>query len=401
MQPLKTQAQQLGRDPSAPDISTLAKRFAEPLRGEEPIAPRPVAAKPTPVPHAPGLPETQELAAYEISLPAAVRAKPWLHLNRKAAISAAALSALLPLALLALWLWQDTPAERTAEGAAPAVEGTAQAASPEPAQRQTSLEVALTSPERIEADTGATVGFPIVIDATAALPARSIVAVTALPEGAAFSEGRPYGAGGWSFHPDETGDVHLRLPAQSSVSDIRLELIAGDGTVLAQSETQLSVTPAPVAAAPVAAITPELATAAPEPLSESDEVIETTGSIASVPAPARKANTAAAESDLKVNKVKAVTIPAPRASRPHDGAYALAPPQDEPQTGGEWMVTKTAVDMHAKALQSSETVKVAEKGVKLRVTARDKNWIQVHDPKSSTTGWIYNRFLTPADPPAQ
>jgi hypothetical protein len=96
--------------------------------------------------------------------------------------------------------------------------------------------------------------------------------------------------------------------------------------------------------------------------------------------------------------VKVVTIAPPQPTRPHDGAYALGSPADEP---GEWMETKTAVDMHAKAEQTSETVKVAEGGVKMRVTARDKNWIQVSDPKSSTTGWIYNRFLQPADPPAQ
>ena len=65
------------------------------------------------------------------------------------------------------------------------------------------------------------------------------------------------------------------------------------------------------------------------------------------------------------------------------------------------MVTKAAVDIHAKAEQSSETVKVVDKGLKVRVTARDKNWVQVTDPKTSTTGWIYNRFLTPAEQVAQ
>ena len=90
-----------------------------------------------------------------------------------------------------------------------------------------------------------------------------------------------------------------------------------------------------------------------------------------------------------------------RDKKPYDGAYALGAPADEPDASAEWMVTKTAVDMHAKAEQKSETVKVAQGGIKVRVTARDKNWIQVHDPKSSTTGWIYNRFLTPAEPPAE
>jgi uncharacterized protein YgiM (DUF1202 family) len=100
-----------------------------------------------------------------------------------------------------------------------------------------------------------------------------------------------------------------------------------------------------------------------------------------------------------VRTVKVVTIAPPPPTSPHDGAYALGSPADK--ASAEWMVTKTAVDMHAKAQQSSETVRVAEGGVKMRVTARDKNWIQVTDPATSTTGWIYNRFLQPTDPPAQ
>jgi hypothetical protein len=321
----------------------------------------------------------------------------------------------LPASLFVLLLSQGTmtrdaksvpPAETTAASLASAT-GSAQ-----PEQASSRLQVALSSSERIEANAGEAVAFPIVIDATETLPARSIVTVTALPEGAEFSEGRPYGVTGWSLRPEETGALNLRLPAQSGDTKIRLELVAGDGTVLAQSETRLSVTPAPVASAPFIAdhIAGEpvagqpvagepVAAIATEP-SEPIASVETTGSIASVPVPTRKP-TVSADTSVKVNKVKAITIPAPRAARPHDGAYALAPAQEEPQAGGEWMVTKTAVDMHAKAQQSSETVKVADKGLKLRVTARDKNWVQVHDPKSSTTGWIYNRFLTPTDPPAQ
>jgi uncharacterized protein YgiM (DUF1202 family) len=121
-----------------------------------------------------------------------------------------------------------------------------------------------------------------------------------------------------------------------------------------------------------------------------------------VPLPQRKPTASVAEAQaVKVTKVKVVTIEPPQPTRPHDGAYALGSPADEPQASAEWLETKTAVDMHAKAEQSSETVKVAEGGVKMRVMARDKNWVQVTDPKTSTTGWIYNRFLQPADPPAQ
>jgi hypothetical protein len=400
VQSLKVLATEPATGPSAaPDISALAKRFVEPARGDEPAVPRPAFPKPTLVTQALNLPDMPVRSASEMRLSAAPQRK--RRLNRNAVVSAVVMLALIPLAVLFVRLWQDNVAPRAADGAAePAAAGSAT-----PGQQNSTLEVALSSPDRVEAKAGEAVAFPIVIDATAALPARSIVAVTALPEGATFSEGRPYGETGWSLRPDEIGDLQLRLPVQGSAADIRLELVAGDGTVLAQSETRLSVAPAPDAAQPVAAVSTDpfaavaTAPAATEP-SEQVEASERTGSIASVPAPIRKP-TASADSSVRVNKVKAVTIPAPRAARPHDGAYALAPAQDDPQTSGEWMVTKTAVDMHAKAEQRSDTVKVADKGLKVRVTARDKNWIQVHDPKSSTTGWIYNRFLTPADAPAQ
>jgi hypothetical protein len=42
-------------------------------------------------------------------------------------------------------------------------------------------------------------------------------------------------------------------------------------------------------------------------------------------------------------------------------------------------------------------LKVAEKGLKLRVAARK----QVTDPVTSANGWIYSRFPKRAEPPAQ
>jgi uncharacterized protein YgiM (DUF1202 family) len=67
----------------------------------------------------------------------------------------------------------------------------------------------------------------------------------------------------------------------------------------------------------------------------------------------------------------------------------------------EWVEIVSAVDMHARPQQSSKTVKVVEKGLKLRVAARDKKWVQVSDPATSASGWIYSRFLKPTEPPAQ
>ncbi|WP_141700510.1 hypothetical protein [Methyloceanibacter superfactus] len=134
----------------------------------------------------------------------------------------------------------------------------------------------------------------------------------------------------------------------------------------------------------------------PESAPPAEEIAqaEATGSIVeAAPAPQRRPA-------VKVNTVKTVAIAPPRETVPYDGAMALGSPA-EPQPAAEWMETKTAVDMHAKAEQSSETVKVADGGLKVRVTGRDRRWVQVTDPATSTTGWIYDRFLIPAEPPAQ
>ena len=308
------------------------------------------------------------------------------------------ITALLGIALVptAVLLWQRmpdgghevAPAEELSVVSAPASTSSAQ-----PEQRSSALEVALSSPDRIEANAGDVVDFPIAIDATAALPARSIVAITALPEGASFSEGRPYGVTGWSLRPDEIGGLRLRLPARSASSDMRLELVAGDGTVLAQSKSRLSVAPAPPQVATVddplsAEFAPseQTATAAAIESAPAEQVAtaEVTGSVAEAPPlpPQKPSSSAAHDSAPKVNTVKVVTIAPPSEAKPHDGGYGLGPATEAAQAPGEWMETKTAVDMHAKAQQSSETVKVAEGGLKVRVTGRDKRWVQVTDPAS-------------------
>ncbi len=54
-------------------------------------------------------------------------------------------------------------------------------------------EIVLTAPGRIEASTGDELDFDIAIDSAEVLPARSVIAIRAMPEGATFSQGRPYG----------------------------------------------------------------------------------------------------------------------------------------------------------------------------------------------------------------
>ena len=210
-----------------------------------------------------------------------------------------------------------------------------------------------------------------------------------------MSAGRPYGVTGWSLRPDEISDLQLRMPARSGATDMRLELVAGDGTVLAQSETRLSIAPSPADTQMVSASASKSDRRGRN--SRGDGIRRQLTARAA----AEAGSVGRSRPAVKVNTVKVVTVPAPNPARPHDGGYGLGPATEAPQAPAEWMVTKAAVDIHAKAEQSSETVNVVDKGLKVRVTARDKNWVQVIDPKTSTTGWIYNRFLTPAEQVSQ
>ena len=83
---------------------------------------------------------------------------------------------------------------------------------------------------------------PIAIDSAEALPARSVIAIRAVPEGATFSQGRPYGTAEWNLTPDEIGDLKLKLPESASGgADLRVELMASDGTILASAITRLDI----------------------------------------------------------------------------------------------------------------------------------------------------------------
>ena len=93
------------------------------------------------------------------------------------------------------------------------------------------------------AKTGEELAFDITIDSADALPARSVIAIRAIPEGVTFSQGRPYGASEWSLTPDEIGDLKLEAAesANRRRSDLRVELMAADGTILASASTRLDV----------------------------------------------------------------------------------------------------------------------------------------------------------------
>lgn len=365
MQALRIQTIRPPKSPK-PDVVALASRFVEPLARENRPAPaQPASSRPRAVASFTGQPMGTGTQPNQKMAPAKpmARGKPGLPIN--VLISALVVIALVPSAILFVQLWRDM-------------------------MRPHSVTLPVTAPRTAERARPAGLDYP----------KKDSSRFEVKDNDGDAGDGAPGSAGGWSFASEETGALPLSVPGQSSKANMTLEPDAGDGTILAQPETQVSIAPAPAEVATVASLESnpfEQVAPAEQPTSEAPQSAADTP-----PPPERKPSSAVAEAPaVKVTKVKVVTIEPPQPTRPHDGAYALGSPADEAQAPAEWMETKTAVDMHAKAEQSSETVKVADKGLKLRVTARDKNWVQVNDSKSATTGWIYNRFLQPTEPPAQ
>jgi hypothetical protein len=139
-------------------------------------------------------------------------------------IAALVVVALVPNAILAGVFWFG------ATNAAPP-EPMAQAATMTPAPAmQTSLPAVLTAPATLEASAGEEIGFPIALDGTDGVPARSIIAIGGLPQGSLFSDGRPYGEAEWNLKSDQIGDLRLTLPDTANrESRLTIKLIAPDG----------------------------------------------------------------------------------------------------------------------------------------------------------------------------
>ena len=170
-------------------------------------------------------------------------------------ITALTVVSLIPAALLLMVLWQGGVSFPKLGGAAvaeddaqaPASQQAAAAATPAiPKTTRVEPDIALTAPVKLAAKAGEEVAFDVTLDTDEVLPARSVVAIRAMPEGATFSQGRPYGESEWSLRPDEIGDLRLRVPeGATGQSDIHIDLVAADGTILASAVTRLDIAPDP------------------------------------------------------------------------------------------------------------------------------------------------------------
>ena len=404
------------------------------------------------------------------------------------------LVSLVPTALILLLLWQgaiklpgpagsakDAEPERFADSRQASV-----AAAPILAiAPQPKSEIVLTAPGRIEASTGGELDFAIAIDSDEPLPARSVIAIRGMPTGAAFSQGRPYGTTEWTLRPDEIGELRLRLPETANGgSDLRVELMAADGAILASATTRLDVAADPRAALVLRAeesgrvagliahgqkmISVGYFAGARAYFKRAAEAgsgdaalllgatydpdfIDRIGAHGIKADPkeaqawyerAKQLGVEGAEAKLRALKddwtlqqgpsqaTDAATKPPalaeakPAAVEPVIAAEPVAVAEEAPAPAdasssasvapapevaeaprlpgnGEWVALVSYVNVRSAPSSTADTLRIAEKGAKLRVTGRKGNWVQVTDPATSEAGWVYARFIETAEVPAR
>ena len=331
-------------------------------------------------------------------------------------------------------------------------------------------DIALTADSRIEAKPGEEVPFNIAIDSVDMLPARSIIAIRGIPQGATFSQGRPYGSSEWSLTPDEVGDLRIHLrKGTTEGTDMRIELVGADGTTLASATTRLDVAEDPRAALILRSDEGDRI----EDLIKHGQKMVEVGYLAGARAYFKRAVEAgsgeaalllgACYDPAFIEKIGAQGIkPDPKEARNwyerakqlgiadadaklaelarewpdtrnplQEAQEGTAPPAAEeagatgngtaspepaarrgepdpsapanPSSSGEeeWVVLSSDVNVRKTPSQNAETLRIAQKGEKLRVIGRESNWAQVTDPATSEMGWVYARFLETAQSPAQ
>jgi uncharacterized protein YraI len=256
---------------------------------------------------------------------------------------------------------------------------------PPPAEK---VGAVLTAPTTLEVKAGDDVAFPLELDGTDGVPVRSTVAISGLPPGTSISNGRPYGATEWNLKTDEIGDLHLVVADDfAGETKVRLQLVAPDGEVLGDAETALKVAANPAATSlPPAsenAVGAADTVAAPEPASPQPAVPD-----------AAAADAAAAPAAAKPAEATAAAVaPSEAALAPSAAPATVGTPDTAQANDGTWIKPSEYLNLRDGPSSSSKIIGVAPEGTKLKVIGRRRRWVQVTNPDTAETGWVYGRYV--------
>jgi hypothetical protein len=235
----------------------------------------------------------------------------------------------------------------------------------------------VTAPVVLEAKAGEDVSFPLALDGTDGVPARSMIAISGLPPGTTFSNGRPYGEKEWTLKSDEIGDLHLFLPdTASGESRVVIQLIAAGGDLIADANTILRVTEGPNTFTG----------------STGNAPLETEPADKQV-SPAQSNADGTTGTNEKLANLQTAQV-APENSL-HMPSHDIAPAMND-NVPSNWVVLSSFVNLREGPSSSAPVIHEMPKGAKLPALDRKHGWVQVTDPATSTTGWIYARNVATA-----
>ncbi len=240
--------------------------------------------------------------------------------------------------------------------------------SPVPAAQSAVPPAVLSAPATLEGTAGEDVPFTIALDGTDGVPARSIIAISGLPQGSKLSSGRPYGETEWNLKSDEIGDLHLVLPnTASGEAKLMIQLVAPDGDIIADTAMVLKMTADPKANIGEYGLKTELAEA--QVWDERAQALGATG---------------VEERLVNLNAAAAMS-----------GDPVPLPPRRPAQTANNdvhanWIEPLAFVNLREGPSSSAAVISVVAKDAKLSVIGRKRGWVQVTNPATSESGWIYS-----------
>jgi hypothetical protein len=185
-----------------------------------------------------------------------------------------------------------------------------------------------------------------------------------LPPGAVLSSGQASGDTGWRLSPGDIGDLQLAVPETASgVAGLTIELATPDRRIVADASTVLNVL--------------------------------------EVPAPVEERVASLAETEGFDHELQALV-----AVESEDATAAIEPPSIDPDApplpdrrpepsasddaSASFVRPSAYVNLRQAPSSSASVVGVVAKGTKLRVMSRKRGWVQVSNPATSQTGWIYS-----------
>lgn len=76
----------------------------------------------------------------------------------------------------------------------------------------------------------------------------------------------------------------------------------------------------------------------------------------------------------------------------------IAEADSAPGGKGRWVEVVDAVNMRKGPSSANAVIKVQLAGARLRLASREGEWIQVIEPKTGGTGWVFEKFVKHIDP---